>query len=209
VEEIIFTLRFVEPGIAPIVKSDSFDIMAVFPSSIKEEQMPKTKRRPNPPAGKPNAAVRTARLQPARRSSRPIWVILLLVVAVIAVGVLIVQAVSDASPWQYAEEISPLDAQSMINGGAVVVDVRTYEEFIAGHIEKSLYMPLDELPALLAALPRDRLIITVCRTGVRSTQAREIIQEAGYTQVTSLKGGIEAWLAANLPVVYGEPVRNN
>jgi rhodanese-related sulfurtransferase len=181
--------------------------MTTFPNCINGVLMSRTKPRVKKPAGrKSKPSYRTNR---SSRSARPIWVFALLAVAVIAIGVLIVQAVADATPWQYAEEISPKDAQSMIANGAIVVDVRTYEEFVGGHIEKSLMMPLEELTSLMAALPRDRLIITVCRTGVRSIQARYILQEAGFTQVTSLKGGMEAWTAAGYPVLYGEPVRNN
>lgn len=131
----------------------------------------------------------------------------MMVIAVVAIGILIARVVSDAMPWQYAGEIEPLDAQEMMLRGAVVVDVRTYDEYINGHIEGSLLMPLEELPTLMQALPKDQLIITVCRTGVRSIQARYILQEAGFPQVTSLKGGMQAWIAQKLPVVYGDSVR--
>jgi rhodanese-related sulfurtransferase len=164
----------------------------------------------------------TKRSKSSRRRSTPSYrsrgsggnvrqaaVLVLLVVAVIAIGALIIQAVGDATPWQYAEEISPQDARDQIQSGAIVVDVRPYEEFVAGHISNVLFMPLEELPDLMEALPKDRLIITVCRTGLRSIQARYILQDAGFSQVTSLRGGMEAWLAAGFPVEYGEPLRNN
>ena len=170
--------------------------------------MPRTARRIEKTDSKPKPAFRPKRAARPKKSNRPFWVVLFLVVAVVAIGLLIVQAANDASPWQYSEEISPIDAQAMIHRGAIVVDVRSYEEYISGHIEKSLWMPLEELTSLMQALPRDKLIITVCRSGVRSIQARYILQEDGIEQVTSLKGGMEAWLAADLPVVYGEPVRN-
>ncbi len=171
--------------------------------------MPRSTRRVEKTTHKPKPISRAVRTNHPGRSARPMVVAIFIIIAIFAIGVLIVQAVSDASPWQYSEEISPKDALSMINRGAVILDVRTYEEFVGGHIEKSLFMPLEDLSSLMQALPRNRLIITVCRTGVRSIQARYILQEAGFTQVTSLKGGMEAWTAANYPVVYGEPVRNN
>jgi rhodanese-related sulfurtransferase len=143
------------------------------------------------------------------KSIRTVWMAALILAGIVAIGFLIVQIAGEFAPWQLADEISPDQARKQIGSGAIVLDVRTYEEFVGGHIEKSLFMPLEELTSLMEALPRDRLIITVCRTGLRSIQARYILQEAGFSQVTSLKGGMEAWIAAGFTVVYGEPVRNN
>jgi rhodanese-related sulfurtransferase len=170
--------------------------------------MPRTSKRTikNHKTGKTGASYHNSR---SGKSIRTVWMVALLLVAIFGIGFLIVQIAGELAPWQLADEISPDDARKQLAGGAIVLDVRTYEEFIGGHIEKSLFMPLEELTSLMSALPRDRLIITVCRTGLRSIQARYILQEAGYDQVTSLKGGMEAWIAAGFPVVYGEPVRNN
>jgi rhodanese-related sulfurtransferase len=167
--------------------------------------MPRQTKRPVKTA-KPGASYRTDRMS---KSIRTILLAVLVLVGIAGIGLLAVKITGELAPWQLADEISPDDARKQLSSGAVVLDVRTHEEFIAGHIEKSLFMPLDELTSLMAALPRNQLIITVCRTGVRSMQARLILQEAGYTQVTSLKGGMEAWIAAGFPVVYGEPIRNN
>ncbi|MGB7538787.1 MAG: rhodanese-like domain-containing protein [Anaerolineales bacterium] len=144
-----------------------------------------------------------------KKSFRKVWLVAVVLVGILGLGFLIVQIVGELAPWQFAEEISPDQARKQLGSGAIILDVRTYDEFVGGHIEKSLFMPLEELNSLMEALPRDRLIITVCRTGLRSIQARHILQEAGFTQVTSLKGGMEAWIALGFPVVYGEPVRNN
>ena len=143
------------------------------------------------------------------KSIRTVWLVALILVGVFGIGFLIVQIVGEVAPWKLADEISPDQARKQLGSGAIVVDVRTYDEFIGGHIEKSLFMPLEQLNSLMAALPRDRLLITVCRTGLRSIQARYILQEAGFTRVTSLKGGMEAWIAKAYPLVYGEPIRNN
>jgi rhodanese-related sulfurtransferase len=143
------------------------------------------------------------------KSIRTVWMVALILIAIIGIGFLIVQIAGELAPWQLSDEISPDQARKQIGSGAIILDVRTYEEYVGGHIEKSLFMPLEDLTSLMAALPKDRLIIAVCRSGVRSIQARYILQDAGFTQVTSLTGGMEAWIAAGFPLVYGEPVRNN
>ncbi|MBN2084962.1 MAG: rhodanese-like domain-containing protein [Anaerolineales bacterium] len=169
--------------------------------AVKNPKSVKTAR-----GGKSGGAYRNSR---AGKSIRMVYLVGLILVAIFAIGFLIVQIAGELAPWRLAGDISPNDARKQIAEGAVVLDVRIREEFVAGHIEKSLFMPLEELTSLMSALPRDRLIITVCRTGLRSIQARYILEEAGFSQVTSLKGGMEAWIAAGFPVVYGEPARNN
>ena len=169
--------------------------------AVKNPKSVKTAR-----AGKSGGAYRNSR---ASKSVRTVYLVGLILVAIFAIGFLIVQIAGELAPWQLSGEISLNDTRKQLADGAVILDVRTREEFVAGHIEKSLFMPLEELTSLMSALPRDRLIITVCRTGLRSIQARYILEEAGYTQVTTMKGGMEAWIAAGFPVVYGEPVRNN
>ncbi len=176
--------------------------------------MPRSTRRliKNTRTGKADKAGKSAgtyRSNRTAKSIRTVWMVAILLIAVFGIGFLIVQVVGELAPWQLADEISPAEARTQIGSGAVILDVRTREEFVAGHIEKSLFMPLEELTSLMDALPRDRLIITVCRSGVRSIQARYILKDAGFTKVTSLTGGMEAWIALGYPIVYGEPVRNN
>jgi rhodanese-related sulfurtransferase len=165
--------------------------------------------RPSKRTAKRQKSGASSRSSRTSKSIRTAWMAVLILVGIIAIGFLVVQVAGEFAPWRLADEISLDQARKQIGSGAIVLDVRTYEEFVGGHIEKSLFMPLEELSSLMAALPRDRLIITVCRTGLRSIQARHILQEAGFSQVTSLKGGMEAWISAGFPVVYGEPVRNN
>ena len=56
-----------------------------------------------------------------------------------------------------------------------------------------------QLKRLLATLPRDKTIITVCASGHRSNAAARTLQRNGY-QVENLKGGMHAWAKAHLPV---------
>lgn len=164
---------------------------------------PKTAARP----GRVNNSKASSHTGATNKSVRTVSLAALLLVAVFAIGLLVVSVVGEYLPWQFSEEISPEQARRQISSGAIILDVRTYEEFVGGHIEKSLQMPLENLTSLMQALPHDRLIITVCNSGLRSIQARYILQEAGYTQVTSMTGGIQAWVKAGYPLVTGESIR--
>lgn len=76
---------------------------------------------------------------------------------------------------------------------ALVLDVRTDEEFNARHIEGAVNIPVDDLQQRLAELPdKKRPIIVYCRSGGRSARAEKLLTAAGYTHVKDL-GGIGNW----------------
>ena len=82
---------------------------------------------------------------------------------------------------------------------AVVVDVRQHGEWRAGRIRGAVHIPLHELSARAGALPRDRTLITVCRSGNRSAAAARLLTRAGY-EVENLAGGMKRWARAGLPL---------
>jgi len=73
---------------------------------------------------------------------------------------------------------------------SVLLDVRTEEEYILGHIPDSLLLPLGDLADTVEAeIPEKSTPVFVhCRTGGRSAQAAEILRELGYTKVADLGG---------------------
>ncbi len=85
----------------------------------------------------------------------------------------------------------------MIDLGEVfILDVRTQEEYDAGHIKGSTLIPLQVIDKRLNEIPKDRKILVYCRTGHRSAQASEILANNGFTQVYNMKGGITGWTNA-------------
>jgi rhodanese-related sulfurtransferase len=83
--------------------------------------------------------------------------------------------------------------------GAVAVDVREPEEWQAGHMLESVWIPLGELAARAGELPRDRPIVVVCRSGSRSGYAADAMVAAGY-DARNLAGGLQHWVASGLPL---------
>ena len=75
----------------------------------------------------------------------------------------------------------------------LLIDVREPLEAQIAHIEGARLIPLRELPARLAELPGHGAIVTLCHHGPRSLKAREILKGAGFANVRSLAGGIDAW----------------
>ena len=74
-----------------------------------------------------------------------------------------------------------------------LVDVRESWEYDIAQIAGSKLIPLGELEGRLAELPREGILVLQCHSGGRSGQATMLLQEAGFTNVYNLEGGIEAW----------------
>ena len=98
-----------------------------------------------------------------------------------------------------APQLTPAQAGAALDEGAVAVDVREQQEWEAGHVDGSLWIPLGELQARAGELPRDRPLVIVCRTGARSGYAADALVAAGY-DASNLAGGLFAWTAAALPL---------
>lgn len=87
-------------------------------------------------------------------------------------------------------------------GNVALVDVRTAEEYSAGHIPGATNVDFyseDFLRLIEASIPKDCPVAVYCRTGKRSAEASAALAKAGYT-VNNLIGGFEAWKDAGLPV---------
>ena len=76
--------------------------------------------------------------------------------------------------------------------GALLLDVREEEDYNAGHIAGSIFVPLQEIPTpvLEAAPDKDTPLFVYCYSGNRSSCAVSLLEDAGYTNVTNI-GGIE------------------
>jgi rhodanese-related sulfurtransferase len=85
-------------------------------------------------------------------------------------------------------------------GAPLVLDVRNPPEVQAeGAIAGALLIPMDQLPARLADVPKDREIVAVCKRGMRSFNAANWLRAQGRNAI-SLQGGMDQWKALGLPV---------
>lgn len=97
--------------------------------------------------------------------------------------------------------ITVQQGKEMIDRGEVfILDVRTPEEYDAGHINGSKLIPLEVLDKRLNDIPRDRKLLVYCRTGHRSAQASEILVNNGFKEIYNMQGGITAWANAGYSV---------
>jgi rhodanese-related sulfurtransferase len=94
-------------------------------------------------------------------------------------------------------------AVHLINKGATILDVRSADQYAGGHIVNSRHVELAAVEADPASLKKskDKIVLTVCDNGTAASRAANALRKAGFESVFSLKGGLCAWRADNLPVV--------
>ena len=97
-------------------------------------------------------------------------------------------------------EVSARAAVSLIEDGAILLDVREPGEWRSGHAPRATLMPMGEVQARRDELPTTQRIVVVCRSGGRSAAIASALRAHGFDAV-NLTGGMCAWAAAGFPVV--------
>jgi len=108
-------------------------------------------------------------------------------------------------PWAMLTSSPPvdevgIDAIDSAPPNAVLIDVREPEEFARGHVPSAVSLPQAELANRLNEIPRDRPILTICQSGMRSLRSAQFLRQQGFQQVATILGGTAAWRAAGRPL---------
>ena len=82
-------------------------------------------------------------------------------------------------------------AMDLIENEAIVIDVRTVDEYNTGHIKDSINIPVDNISSV--EYDKDSVIIVYCASGMRSANAAKTLIDLGYTNVYNLDGGLINW----------------
>jgi len=90
-------------------------------------------------------------------------------------------------------EIDVMTAAAQFRAGALLLDVREPHEVATCAIAGSRHIPMQQIPAHLGDLPRDRLILVHCHHGGRSLRVTQFLRANGFTQVSNVAGGIDTW----------------
>jgi rhodanese-related sulfurtransferase len=148
---------------------------------------------------------KTKKLTKKQKKQNNTWIWVTAVIAVVVLAALAwVFANQGEQPAAVAgglpAEISVDQAYELYQDGTFVLDVRTQEEWDEYHAPGTTLIPLDQLPNRLSELPSDQPIVVICRSGNRSQEGRNILQQAGFEDVTSVAGGLSGWRAAGYPV---------
>jgi rhodanese-related sulfurtransferase len=138
-------------------------------------------------------------------SNRSFMVISLGVLLLLAIfGLFLFMQDTQAAGNSLPREITVAKTYEMREAGAFILDVRTKQEWDEYHIPGATLIPLNEISQRMKEVPDDQEVVIVCRSGNRSAAARDILQSAGFENVTSMGGGMLQWQAAGYPIVSGQ-----
>ncbi len=119
----------------------------------------------------------------------------------LVVVLLILAANGGGASGGLAVTISTQEAYAMYEKGeAFFLDVREVDEWNEFHAPNTTLIPLGELASRVSEVPKDRPIVVVCRSGNRSDEGRDILKQAGFTNVTSMDGGLSTWRDLGYPI---------
>jgi len=146
-----------------------------------------------------------ARTKKKRKQVLTIWLWILIVAFVLVGGYLLVRNIAQKAPKvsNLPLEVSVAEAAEFDQDEWFFLDVREPDEWEEGHIPDAALIPLGELTARVSEIPKDKKIIVVCCSGRRSAVGRDLLLNAGYTDVTSLAGGMNEWKAQGNSIVTG------
>ena len=102
-----------------------------------------------------------------------------------------------------AGEIGTLEATRLMNqGGSLVLDIREGDEYASGHLPRARHIPLSQLSKRVEEIGKfkDKPVLVTCRTGAKAGAAARLLKQAAFTKVLALRGGVDAWQQASLPV---------
>ena len=107
--------------------------------------------------------------------------------------------------------IAPEALSRAIQAGTapLILDVRTHEEFIAGHIPGAINVSYTEIASRLNELPSGKAapVVVHCEMGRRAAAAESVLAAAGYTSVLDLEGHMRGWVAGSYPIVADSSAR--
>ena len=142
-----------------------------------------------------------------KTSSTKIWIIIGGIVLIVALAAIFwpdAEKASELAEQPFPQSVTVQEAYQLRQEGAFILDVRQPDEWEQVHIPGATLIPLGELETRLGEVPQDQPVVVVCRSGNRSAQGRDILLDAGFTQVTSMDGGMNSWQAMGYETVTGQ-----
>ena len=110
------------------------------------------------------------------------------------------------APAPAAVAVAPMSQEALLEHQTrhpdhlFVLDVRTPQEYSAGHVPGAVNVPHDKLASRLAEVPRDKDVVLYCKSGRRAGIAADVLAANGYTRLSHLEGDMNAWVAKGRPV---------
>lgn len=119
----------------------------------------------------------------------------------LALAIVLVEAKRAFRPWR---AVGPFELTALVNAGATLLDLRGDKPFREGHIAGARRSDPADVESTLSspknAAAKDAAVVLYCESGAVSDKAAEKLSLAGFSKVTTLRGGIGTWRTENLPL---------
>jgi rhodanese-related sulfurtransferase len=112
----------------------------------------------------------------------------------IVIGLVIVFFIQRMIPTKGVRQISTSELKNELKDkNKQYIDVRTPGEFKVNHIRGFKNMPLHQLAQKSNELSKDKEVVVICQSGMRSQKATKVLKKLGFNKITNVKGGVSAW----------------
>ncbi|TDL78844.1 rhodanese-like domain-containing protein [Peribacillus frigoritolerans] len=116
------------------------------------------------------------------------------IVNYILIGLLLLFIIKRFIPAKGIKSISVEQLKiELKNRNKQLIDVRTPEEFKGNHLKGFTNIPIHQLTQKANQLSKDKEVIVICQSGMRSQKASKTLKKLGFKEVTNVKGGMNAW----------------
>lgn len=112
----------------------------------------------------------------------------------IMIAILIFFLVQRLLPPKGVQQISTTDLKNEIKDKTKqLIDVRTSAEYKANHIRGFKNIPLHQIAQKSNELSKEKEVVVICQSGMRSNKASRILKKQGFKQIMNVRGGMSAW----------------
>ena len=113
------------------------------------------------------------------------WVFLIIIVAFFGGRFMPVKGIMNISAQEAKNKFKDNNVQ--------FVDVRTPGEYKANHRKPFKNIPLSNLASKAGSLDKEKEVVVICQSGMRSAKAAKILKKQGFKKISNVKGGMGAW----------------
>ncbi|AWI11504.1 sulfurtransferase [Compostibacillus humi] len=113
------------------------------------------------------------------------WILLIIIVVFFVNRFMPVKGITNISVQEAKDKFKDKNVQ--------FVDVRTPAEYKANHRKPFINIPISNLTSKIDQLDKEKEIVVICQSGMRSAQAAKILKKQGFEKVYNVKGGMSAW----------------
>ncbi len=114
-----------------------------------------------------------------------LWIIVAVLLALFVIPILPAKGIKNISAQQVKEKLK--------DKNTYFIDVRTPQEFRQNHIHGFKNIPLFDLPEKAKKLDRNKEVVVICQSGMRSMRACKQLKKLGFSQIYNVRGGMNAW----------------